>query len=116
MADIKCICCGKDGSGGEPLVMHSRCHVASPTYVTLEVDMYPGKSVKKLTIYCSACDKVIAPFVVSGVAERLDPECHPGSEVWVMLHAQNVLTINCAKCEQQFATLTLEGYAPKELK
>jgi hypothetical protein len=113
--DIKCICCGKDGSGGEPLVMHGRCHVDSPTYVTLEVDMYPGRTVKKFTIYCSQCDKKIAPFIVEcEPGLQLDSTCHPGAEVWVMLHGKDVLTINCAKCEEPFATLKLVGYAPKE--
>lgn len=121
MGEIKCICCGKDGSG-EPLVMHGKCHVSSPTYVTLAPSTHPAvlaklPAGKKLTIYCSECDKMIAPFIVTGEAHRLDPECHPGAEVWVMMHKQrdqNMVTINCAKCEKEFARLKLEGYAPKE--
>jgi len=95
--------------------MHGKCHVDSPTYITLEATANPAE--KRLTIYCAACDKRIAPFIVTGEAKRLEPECHAGAEMWVMLHKQgeqNVLTLNCGKCEKEFGKLTLIGYAPKE--
>lgn len=114
MADITCACCGKDGSG-EPLEMHGKCHIDSPTYLTLGPTKNPAQ--KRMTIYCAECDHIIAPFLVTGEAERLDPECHPGAEVWVRLHkqeTQSVITLNCAKCEKEFGKLIFDGYAPKE--
>ena len=115
--------------------MVGACHgmLGAKTYVTLAP--YSGKYIDwvnqkrdrmdapegalKLTVFCSTCDQIVVPFVVTGeLNQPLDSECHPRAEVWVYLHGDNqdVITVNCAEkgCEKEIARFKYLGAVPKE--
>lgn len=100
---IKCVACG-DTCKDEPLVMHGRCHISSPTYAVKMGD--------KLAIYCATCDKLIAPFRVKEIVadSPLDPVCHPEAETWAILsHDQKTLAITCAVCDVEVSKFEFFG-------
>lgn len=107
---MKCEMCGSDSCNGTPVFMHGKCHMTAPTYVTLEEGIYGSGTAKKLSVYCAECDKLIVPFVVECVPGiRLEPRCHPEAEVWVTLHGEEDMRIQCSRCNQEFAKLKYLG-------
>lgn len=52
---MKCEVAGCDCNEG-PFYLHSKCHMSSPTWVTVHGDV--------LTVLCAECDKQIATFKV----------------------------------------------------
>src|SRR5271157_3808527 len=104
---IKCEQCG-GGCEQQPLYMHSRCHVPSPTYAVRFGDV--------LSVFCAECDKKIGAFKVEGDATELEPTCHPEAETWAVLsgHSQDLLTIQCSTCDKEIASFKFLGIAPRE--